>query len=249
MEVINLTPDKNYISPDYNQPYKQQQASINHYSWVNTVFEPFPVETPKMHYQIIDHVANAPQKIEEGTLTVRANAVVHREGAKTTVLSQQTVMKAEMTGEINNIGEVTNIVIFSETKTKAMDILADNYNMWESSENLNENVPLAKKKNGKYKGNTLDHYCFVAANGKHVHIQAKGAGEGMRGTKKDGERPQVIILDDILGEEQLTSKKQRKKTIKWFYSVVVPATSSLKNMVLSVGTPMTEVDLHKSILI
>lgn len=186
MDIVNLTPDKNFISPDYTKPYHPLQASIDHFSWVNTVMEPFPVETPKMHYQIIDHVASAQQHWEEGTLTVRANAVIHREGAKTTVLTQQTVMRAAMTGEFINIGEVTNIVIFSETKTMAMDILADIYNMWESSETLYETVPLAKKKNGKYKGNTLDHYCFVAANGKHVHIQAKGAGEGMRGTKKDG---------------------------------------------------------------
>jgi len=248
MDIINLTPNKNYISPDYTKPYTPKEASIEHFSWVNTVMEPFPVETPKMHYQLIDHIAEAPKKEIEGTVTVRVNAVVHREGAKTTVLTQQTVMKAAMTGSFINIGEVTNIVIFSETKTMAMDILADIYNMWESSEALYETVPLAKKRNGKYKGNTLDHYCFVAANGNHVHIQAKGAGEGMRGTKKDGERPQVVILDDILGEEQLTSKKQRKKTIKWFYSVVVPATSGLKNMVLSVGTPMVEDDLITSML-
>ena len=248
MDIVNLTPDKNYISPDFTKPYQPKQASIEHFSWVNTVFEPYPTETPKMHYQIIDHIASAPKKIEEDTLTIRANIVVHREGAKTTVATQQTVMKAAMTGEFINIGEVTNIVIFSETKSMAMDILADIYNMWESSEALYTTVPLAKKRNGKYKGNTLDHYCFVAANGNHVHIQAKGAGEGMRGTKKDGERPQVIILDDILGEDQLTSKQQRKKTIKWFYSVVVPATSSKKNMILSVGTPMTEDDLITSML-
>lgn len=51
-------------------------------------------------------------------------------------------------------------------------------------------------------------------------IQAKGSGASMRGTRYKQHRPDLIILDDLLKDEQIESPTQRSKIYKWIKRVV-----------------------------
>ena len=93
-----------------------------------------------------------------------------------------------------------------------------------------------------------DHLCFENEKGDRLHIQALGAGQSMRGTKKDGVRPEVLIFDDILTDNIMTSKDERIKLKSWYYSSVIPACNTDHNKAVVVGTPMTDDDLLSEML-
>ncbi len=113
---------------------------------------------------------------------------------------------------------------------------------------LQETVKLAVNKSGKVIADTEKYICLANENGTRIHIQAKGAGQSMRGTKKEGKRPQLMIFDDILTDNIMYSKEERKKLKSWYYSSVVPAGDSQHCKKIVVGTPMTDDDLLSEML-
>lgn len=54
-------------------------------------------------------------------------------------------------------------------------------------------------------------------------VISKGRGGQVRGLTFNGRRPNKIVLDDIEDEESVATEEQRKKTLNWFYSSVIPA--------------------------
>ena len=152
------------------------------------------------------------------------------------------------TGELPNFGTVSNCIIFSATYDQAVDLLKDIRAEWENSDALQATVFLAKNKNGKIIADTEKYICFENEKGIRMHIQAKGAGQSMRGTKKEGKRPELMIFDDILVDAIMTSKEERVKLKRWYYSSVVPACNTAHNKKIVVGTPMTDDDLLSEML-
>ena len=238
-EIVNISKNPNYIRPDYTIPYKPKKTSMEFFSWVNVNIPNEEFKTPKMHYMLIDEL------LDEST---DVQAMVHREGAKTTVLSKFLPLYIASTGELPNFGKVLNCIIFSATYDQAVDLLKDIRSAWENSDVLQETVFLAKNKSGKVIADTEKYICFENEKGDRIHIQAKGAGQSMRGTKKDGKRPELMIFDDILVDAIMTSKDERVKLKRWYYSSVVPACNTAHNKKIVVGTPMTDDDLLSEML-
>lgn len=278
-ELVNISNSDKFIRPDYNYPYKPKEPSVRFFSWVNMNMSAEGSETPKMHYMIIDELLCGKDSVQ---------AMVHREGAKTTVLSKFLPLMVASTGEFYGFANVkkqfindaikliddkinpsenqllkkerliksldsqddsvTNCVIFSATFDQAVDLLLDIRSAWDNSEQLQATLKLAKDSGGKTISDAKSYICFENDKGQRFHLQAKGAGQSMRGTKKDGVRPQLLIFDDILPDSILDSKNERVKLKRWFYSVACPAASSAGNIRIVVGTPMTEDDLLSEIL-
>jgi hypothetical protein len=239
--IVNVSTNPNYIRPDYTVPYMPQETSVRFFSWVNVNIPNEEFDTPKMHYMMIDELIGP----ESGT---DVQAMVHREGAKTTVLSKFLPLYIASTGELPNFGPVLNCIIFSATYDQAVDLLKDIRSAWENSEVMQETIFLAKNKMGKIIADTEKYICFENEKGHRIHIQAKGAGQSMRGTKKDGKRPELMIFDDILIDAIMTSKEERVKLKRWYYSSVVPACNTAHNKKIVVGTPMTDDDLLSEML-
>jgi predicted phage terminase large subunit-like protein len=53
-----------------------------------------------------------------------------------------------------------------------------------------------------------------------IKVQAKGAGQKVRGLKHKNWRPDLIVLDDIENDENVRTPEQRKKLENWFYKAV-----------------------------
>lgn len=278
-ELVNISRSDKFIRPDYNYPYKPKEPSRRFFSWINMNMPIEGSDTPKMHYMIIDELLCGKDSVQ---------AMVHREGAKTTVLSKFLPLQVASTGEFFGFADikrqfikdaiqiidekksptasqlkkkerllkslskqddsVTNCVIFSATFEQAVDLLLDIRSAWDNSEQLQATLRLAKDSTGKTISDAKSYICFENDKGQRFHLQAKGAGQSMRGTKKDGVRPQLLIFDDILPDSILDNKNERAKLKRWFYSVACPAASSAGNIRIVVGTPMTEDDLLSEIL-
>ena len=66
----------------------------------------------------------------------------------------------------------------------------------------------------------------------HTTVISRGAGQKLRGLVKRGERPDLVILDDIESEEHANSKSLRDKLKKWFYRVVMGLSQNAKIFVI-----------------
>lgn len=71
-----------------------------------------------------------------------------------------------------------------------------------------------------------------------VTIVARGRGTQVRGLNIDGNRPDVLLLDDVEDRESVKTAEQRKKTSDWFYGDVLPALAELNesSTIVAMGT-------------
>jgi predicted phage terminase large subunit-like protein len=230
---------KNCKRPSYRDAYKIGDASRRFFSWVNMNIQLGGNKTPRMHYQIVDELVGCDDQFVE--------AIVHRGGAKSTVMSNFLPLYIADTGNLPHFGRVVNMIIFSDTVDQAIDQLRDIRDYWDNSDSLQERLTLARDKRGKIIADKVDYLALSNEEGHIIHIQAKGAGQSMRGTKKSGQRPQVLIFDDILNDNTLYSQLERKKLKTWFFSTVLSAVDITKYKMFIVGTPMTSDDLVMSL--
>lgn len=232
---LSLNRKQNYIRPDYSIPYKPGPTSVKFFSWVNIHIAKEQHKTPRMHYQMVDELI--------GTDEINVQAMVHRGGAKSTVFTNYLPVYVSVLGNLPHFGIVHNLVIFSATIEQAIEQLKGIRDLWDGSDVLQEFLTLAKDKRGKVIADKVDYLCWENREGHKIHLQAKGAGQSMRGTKKDGHRPQLLIFDDILVDGILTSETERKKLMTWFYSTVANSVDVAHYKKIVVGTPMTDDDL------
>ena len=74
---------------------------------------------------------------------------------------------------------------------------------------------------------------YVTRNG--VKIMARGAGKQIRGMRFGKLRPELLILDDLEGEEHISTSEQMDKIEKWFNEQALPAMAK-NGMCLYLGT-------------
>lgn len=73
------------------------------------------------------------------------------------------------------------------------------------------------------------------SDGNKFRIIAKGSEQKVRGLKWDGQRPDLIICDDLENDEIVLNKERRKKFKEWFFSALLPCRSDT-GIVRIVGT-------------
>ena len=233
--LLHNTRVQHFTRPDYEIGYMPMAMSIKFFSWVNLNISKEEHKTPRMHYQMVDELL--------GCEDINVQAMVHRGGAKSTVFTNYLPIYVAVTGKLDNFGIVHNLVIFSATIEQAIEQLKGVRDLWDNSEVLQEFLVLATDRRGKVIADKVDYICWENRDGHKIHIQAKGAGQSMRGTKKDGHRPQLLIFDDILTDNILTSETERKKLVTWYYSTVANSVDIAHYKKIVIGTPMTDDDL------
>jgi len=75
------------------------------------------------------------------------------------------------------------------------------------------------------------------ADGEKFRIVAKGAEQKLRGMLWSGQRPDLILIDDLMNEELVANKDRRDKLRRWVYGSLIPCRSE-KGIIRFVGTPM-----------
>lgn len=223
--------EKNIYTMPYDEPYEIGNESKAFFSWLNILIPSQSNSTPKVHYKLIDHMM---------TRHKRQLAVCHRGMAKSTLVGEYLPLYIASLGSYPNFGKVDNLVIFSATIDQAQEHLANILDFYEKSPKLQTFLKLHTKGKKKPK---VDEIWFTNVNGDEIVMQAIGAGQAMRGTKKGDTRPQLLIFDDIMTDDILTSELERKKLHSWFYSSVARAVDVNHFKFLVIGTPMTQDDL------
>ena len=73
--------------------------------------------------------------------------------------------------------------------------------------------------------------------GTSFRIVAKGAEQKLRGMLWNGQRPDLIVIDDLMNEELVANKDRRDKLRRWVYGSLIPCRSE-RGIIRFVGTPM-----------
>ena len=126
------------IRPDYRLPYKPKVYSLKFFSWTHVHVPSEQNKTPKMHYQMYDELIGDDEQ--------NVQALVHRGGAKSTVLTNHLPIYVAVNGKLDLFGVVDNLVIFSATIDQAIEQLRAIRDIWDNSDILQEFLHLARDK-------------------------------------------------------------------------------------------------------
>jgi len=78
--------------------------------------------------------------------------------------------------------------------------------------------------------------------GKRYFIVGKGAGASLRGIKRGRNRPDLIILDDIINDEAAANRVRVERLNRWYYAALLPSLDP-EGEIYAVGTPLSQGDL------
>ena len=84
---------------------------------------------------------------------------------------------------------------------------------------------------------------LVNVNGHQLNIKGYGMKTNIRGVRYNGQRPEIVILDDVTTNEALTSETIRKTISDNFYKAIMPALHPTHYRLFVIGTPISENDI------
>lgn len=121
-------------------------------------------------------------------------------------------------------------IIVSETTAQSIQFLQDIKKELLDNEDLRDLFGV-----GELVKDTEDDLICKMEDGHMFRVQAKGAEQKMRGLKWKNKRPNLIICDDLEGDEAVQNKERRDKFKRWFYGALLPCRSE-NGIVRMVGT-------------
>jgi hypothetical protein len=88
---------------------------------------------------------------------------------------------------------------------------------------------------------------FINRDGVETISAGRGMSTNWRGIRsRTGKRPTVLLADDVLPNEVMTSETIRKTIETNWFNSALPALDPIKHKVIYIGTPLSEADLlHK----
>jgi predicted phage terminase large subunit-like protein len=124
------------------------------------------------------------------------------------------------------------VVLVSDTESQAQNFLNDIKRELMNNDDLIELFGVK----GFIKDSQTD-IIVEFEDGEQFRIIVRGAEQRVRGLKWNSKRPDLIVCDDLEGDEQVQSKDRREKLHKWFYAALLPCRSK-DGIVRVVGTVM-----------
>lgn len=190
-------------------------------------------KTPTLHLKMLD-------QIDQPNSRKIAN-MVHRGAAKTTVLGEYLILYLATFGELPTFGQVDFALYVSDSIDNGVKNMRKNLEFrWENSAFLQKYVPHAKF--------TDIHWHFKNASGKEFIVKGYGAKTGVRGTKANGKRPQLAILDDLVSDEDARSKTMIAAIEDTVHKAIDHAMHPTRSKIIWSGTPFNASDpLYKAI--
>lgn len=212
--------------------YTPQSFSLTFVNFIKLINGPEGEEnkTPIVHYHMLDNV------VKEGNT---AN-LCHRGIAKTTVFGEYFFLYIACFNELPNFGEIKYALYVTDSVENGVRSMRKNL------EFRYNNSPFLKKYLPQVKF-TETSWEFTNADGKHFVVDAFGAKTGIRGTKKLGTRPQLLILDDLLSDEDARSALVLKSIEDTLNKAVKYAMHPHSKIIWN-GTPFNKKDpLYKAV--
>lgn len=130
------------------------------------------------------------------------------------------------------------MILVSDTESQAAMFLGFFKSQLQNNQNLVELFGIKRDEKGivKFPTDTQTDIVVEFEDGGQFRIIAKGAEQKLRGLiSAKGQRPDIILCDDMENDELVMNKDRREKMRKWFYSALLPCLSS-HGIIRVVGT-------------
>jgi predicted phage terminase large subunit-like protein len=184
-------------------------------------------KTPVMHLAMLDKLAGKEKKI--ANLCARGTA-------KTTLFFEYMVLYLAMFGTLPNFGVVGGMLYISDSMDNGVKSARNSIEFrYNNSEFLQYWIPTAK-----FTENALS---FVNRRGHRLGVKMFGAKSGIRGTKIDGKRPVLAIMDDLVSDADSKSQTAMDAIKDTVYSGVQYALDPTRNKMIMNGTPFNKNDI------
>lgn len=184
-------------------------------------------KTPPVHLKMLDKVVGDKDYI--------AN-LCFRGAAKTTLFFEYFVLFLAFYGYLPNFGEIDGLIYVSDSMENGVKSARKNVEFrYNNSEFLKEWIPYAH-----FTDNYLE---FKNKEGHRLGCKMFGAKTGLRGTKIFGKRPPLAILDDLISDDDATSRVQMQAIKDTVYKGVDYALDPTRRKVIFNGTPFSKGDI------
>lgn len=129
------------------------------------------------------------------------------------------------------------MLLVSDTEGQACLFLGQIKQILQENEDVINLFGIAKDEKGlvKFDKETESDIIVRFDDGDTFRIIAKGAEQKLRGLLWNGQRPDILILDDIENDECVMNSDRREKFKRWFYGALLPCRSK-DGIVRFVGT-------------
>ena len=184
-------------------------------------------KTPPVHLKMLDKVVGDSDYIVN---------LCFRGAAKTTLFFEYFILFLAFYGYLPNFGEIDYLIYVSDSMENGVKSARKNVEFrYENSEFLKEWVPYAH-----FTDNFIE---FKNKDGKKLACKMFGAKTGIRGTKLFGKRPVMAILDDLISDDDATSRVQMQAIKDTVYKGVDYALDPERRKVIFNGTPFAKDDI------
>lgn len=233
-DALKVTDYLNAVDYSYDPNYVPSPFALEFVNFIKLVNGEEGEEntTPVTHYKMLD------------TLTAQGNRVAnlcHRGVAKTTVMGEYLFLFIGTFGEIPGFGKINLALYVSDTIENGVYNMRKNLEFrWEQSEFLQAYIPTKKFIDTRWEFRNADGNVFI--------VKGFGAKTGVRGAKEQGVRPQLIVLDDLISDEDARSATIISKVEDTIHKAIEYALHPTKNLVIWSGTPFNAKDpLYKAV--
>jgi predicted phage terminase large subunit-like protein len=184
-------------------------------------------QTPPVHLAMLDKVAGRSQYV--------AN-LVFRGAAKTTLFMEYMTLFLAVFGYLPGLGRVEGMIYVSDSMDNGVKSARKNIEFrYNNSEFLQTWIPTAK-----FTDNYLE---FTNREGLQLGVKMFGAKTGIRGTKIFGKRPVLAILDDLVSDEDASSRAAMSTIKDTVYKGVNHAMDPSRRKMIFNGTPFNKDDI------
>lgn len=182
LDEIRYDPDPTYVPSEFAIEF------INFIKLVNGE-EGEEHKSPVIHYKMLDQV------IYGGTNIANMCA---RGTAKTTLLGEYLFLYLAVHGELPVFGRINLALYVSDSVENGVKNMRKNLEYrWENSDFLKQYIPETRFTDVRWE--------FTNISGQTLVVKGYGAKTGVRGTKEQGVRPQLAVLDDLVSDEDARS--------------------------------------------
>jgi len=217
--VDNILNAVDYSFEDYI-PSKEALAFIAFIKLVNGL-EGEENKSPIVHFQLLDRIFN-PNK--------RLAVMCHRGFGKTTLIAEYLFMYIAVYGSIPNFGNINLALYVADSAEGGAKNLRKNIeHRYNQSEFMQTYVPILRFTDSRLEFQNLDGKVFI--------VKMYGGQSNIRGTKEQGTRPQLVIMDDLYSDQDAKSPTVIENIDNNVYKAIGKAMHPKRSKMVLIGTP------------
>jgi len=219
-----VTVDEILNNVDYNfDGYIPSKAALEFVTFIKLVNggEGEENKTPVVHFKLLDKIFSSKKRLA---------VMCHRGYGKTTLIAEYLFMYIAVYGNIPNFGDVNLALYVADSADGGAKNLRKNIEFrYNKSEFMQRFVPEIRFTDTRLEFKNLRGEVFI--------VKMYGGQGNIRGTKEQGTRPQIVVMDDLYSDQDAKSPTVIENINNNVYKAIGKALHPKNNKMILIGTP------------